>query len=246
MNFPSFERFAREVFDDIPEEYRAGVDGLVVRRDAVPHPELAGIWTLGECLTEEHVSDFASADTTRSLIALYWGSFRNLARDNEDFDWEDEVWETLTHELRHHLESLAGDDALEDVDYAADESFRRFEGQDFDPWYWQRGDRVEADVYRVERAWYIEQEWMTDEFDARTHITFTWRGGRYRFPRPEELGDVHFVLVHGLELAPGDEAVELVLVRRRTWWQNVRRMVSSAKTLVLESEAHAEPVVGQG
>lgn len=246
MNFQSFERFAHEVFDDIPEEYRAGVDGLVVRRDAVPHPELPGIWTLGECLTEEHVSDFGSADTTRSLIALYWGSFRNLARGNPDFDWEEEVWETLTHELRHHLESLAGDDALEDVDYAADESFRRFEGQDFDPWYWQRGDQLEPGLYRVERAWYLEQEWTGEAFDDAPEINFDWRGVRYRFPRPEELGDVHFVLVRGVELAPNDEAVEVVLVRRRTWWQNVKRMLSASDTLVLESEADAEPVAGQG
>ncbi len=246
MDFRSFERFAHEVFDEIPAQYQAGVDGLVVRRDAVPHPELPGIWTLGECITEEHLSDFGSADTTRSLIALYWGSFRNLARENPDFDWEDEVWETLTHELRHHLESLAGDDSLEDVDYAADESFRRFEGQDFDPWYWQRGDHVEPGVYRVERAWYIEQEWTAEAFEAVPVIAFSWRGGQWRFSRPEKLGDVHFVLIHGLDLAAKDEAVEVVLVRRRTWWQNVKRMFSSPGVLVLESEAEAEPVEAEG
>jgi predicted Zn-dependent protease with MMP-like domain len=242
VDFRSFERFAHEVFDDIPEEYRAGVDGLVVRRDAVPHPELAGIWTLGECLTEEHVSDFASADTTRSLIALYWGSFRNLARDDEDFDWDEEVWETLTHEIRHHLESLAGDDALEDVDYAADESFRRFEGQRFDPWYWQHGDEVEPGLFRVERAWYLGQEWTEEAFRAATEVAFEWRQGRFRVPRPDELGDVHFILVHGLALEPTVDAVELVLVRRRTWFQHVRRMLSASGAVVLESEAEAEPV----
>ena len=43
-------------------------------------------------------------------------------------------------ELGHHLESLASEDQLEDVDYAVDEDFKRAEGQSFDPWYFQRGD----------------------------------------------------------------------------------------------------------
>ncbi len=48
-------------------------------------------------------------------IALYYGSF--LAVADQGFDWEAEAWETLLHELRHHLESLAGreDLALEDL-----------------------------------------------------------------------------------------------------------------------------------
>lgn len=35
------------------------------------------------------------------------------------FDWEGEIWETLLHELRHHLEFLAGRDDLvaEDLEY---------------------------------------------------------------------------------------------------------------------------------
>ena len=124
MTFEEFERQAREAWEDIPLAYKEGVDGLTVRRAAPAHPDHADVFTLGECLTEEHASDFGSAETTRSIIALYWGSFQALARKNPEFDWDGEIWETLTHELRHHLESLAGDDALEDVDRAADETFR--------------------------------------------------------------------------------------------------------------------------
>ena len=60
---------------------------------------------------------------------LYYGSFRELARLDEDFDWEAELWETLTHEVRHHRESTAGEDALEDLDWAEDENFRRRAGK---------------------------------------------------------------------------------------------------------------------
>lgn len=244
MKFEEFERFAYEAYDEIPEEYRAGVDGLVVRRDAVAHPELPGVYTLGECLTEEHLSDYGSADTTRSVIALYWGSFRQLSRKNPDFDWEEEAWETLTHELRHHLESLAGDDALEGVDYAADETFKRLEGESFDPWYWQHGDVVAPGVYRVEGAWYLEQEWEPEELARAQEIDFLWQGVRYRVPAPDELGDVHFVLVDELPDAEGE--VELVLVRRRGWWQSVKRLFGGGETVILESAAVAEPSAGEG
>jgi predicted Zn-dependent protease with MMP-like domain len=244
VKFADFERYAREAFEEIPDLYREGVDGLVVRRDAVAHPDLPDVYTLGECLTEEHLSDFGSAETTRSVIALYWGSFRELSRRNPDFDWEEEAWDTLTHELRHHLESLAGDDALEGVDYASDETFKRFDGDGFDPWYFQFGDRVEPGVYRVEKAWYLEQMWHPADFDAVETIDFAWKGGRYRIPRPDELGDVHFVLTEGLSTE--EEPVEVVLVRRRSWWENVKRVLSSSETVVLESDAVAEPIGSEG
>lgn len=244
MTFEEFERHARDVFEEIPEIYRRGIDGLTVRREAPAHPELPGIYTLGECLTETHLSDFGSAETTRSVIALYWGSFRALAQKDPDFDWEGEIWETLTHELRHHLESLAGDDALEGLDYAADEMFKRFEGQDFDPWYYQHGDLVAPGTYRVERSLYVEQEWTDADFERADSITFELEGTTWRIPRPDELGDVHFVLVHG---RPEEkDEVEVVLVRRRGWWASVRRMLGASGSLVIESDAEAEPVTGPG
>ncbi len=240
MRFDVFERFARDAFDEIPDAYRDGVDRLVVRRDAVAHPDLPDVYTLGECVTEEHLSDFGSADTTRSVIALYWGSFEALAQKSPDFDWEEEAWETLTHELRHHLESLAGDDALEGVDYAADETFKRIDGAPFDPWYYQHGDEVGDGVFRVEKAWYIEQSWNTRDFAVAETIEFHWRDGRYRMPRPEELGDIHFVLVGGLSTE--EEPVEVVLLRRLSWWENVKKLLGLSETVVLESHAAAEPV----
>jgi zinicin-like metallopeptidase len=240
VDFRDFERHARRAFEEIPDLYREGVDGLTVSRDAPAHPELPDVYTLGECLTEEHLSDFGSPETTRSTIHLYWGSFRALARESPDFDWDEEIWETLTHELRHHLESLAGDDALEDVDYAADESFNRFEGRSFDPWYYQQGEAVREGVYRVERSWYVEQIWSEAEFIEARWLSLRWGGREYRLMRPAKMGDIHFVLVRGLDL--GDEALEIVIVRRRSWWEDVKRVVGTSRAVILESEADAEPV----
>jgi hypothetical protein len=242
VKFAEFERRAREVFDEIPEHFKEGIDGLEVSRDAVPHPSLPDVYTLGVCHTEEHASAYGSPETTRSVIVLYWGSFRGLAALDPDFDWEGEIWETLTHELRHHLESLAGDDALEDVDYAADELFNRQEGLEFDPWYYQRGEDLGNGAYTVEGTRYVEQSWRTRDFERAEHIDFSWGGATYRVPRPAELGDVHFVLVLGPDFE--DEPLELVLVRRRGLAEAVKRFARGSDVLVLESEAEAERVGG--
>lgn len=242
MRFHEFEQHARDAFEEIPEVYLQGIDGLTVSREAPAHPDVDGVFTLGECVTEEHLSDYGSSETTRSVIVLYWGSFREVAAENPDFDWEHEVWETLTHELRHHLESLAGDAALEGVDYAADETFKRFDGRPFDPWYYQHGDRVGEGVYRVEKNSYIEQEWAIADFAGAESLVFRWDDVDYRIGRPERLGDVHFILLRGLGDTRG--SVEMVLTRRRSWWEAVKRIVASGETEVLESEAEPVPVQG--
>lgn len=241
MRFQDFERSAREAFEEIPEQYREGVDGLTVLREAAAHPTLPEVFTLGHCITEEHPSDYSGPDTTRSLIALYWGSFRELAERDPDFDWEDELWETLTHELRHHLESLAGDDALEGVDYAADELFKRQEGLDFDPWYYERGEDLGGGVFVVEKTQYLEQSWDTRELAHAAVVEFDWGGTRYRIPRPPEPGDVTFVWILGPEFE--DVALELVLVRKRSWWEGLKGFVGGGRALVREVEARAERVV---
>jgi hypothetical protein len=238
VDFTAFERHARRAFDEIPDVYREGIDGLTVSREAPVHPTLPGVFTLGQCLTEEHVSDYGGPETTRSVIVLYWGSFRALAHKEADFDWEGEIWETLTHELRHHLESLAGDAALEGVDYAADETFKREEGLAFDPWYYQQGEDLGGGVYRIEQDYYVEQLWRADDFERSESIELTWRGRRYRLPRPERLGDVHFVFLG--ELGPGADQVELVLVRRRSWWRDLARLTGASRPVVLESGAAPE------
>jgi hypothetical protein len=178
------------------------------------------------------------------VIALYWGSFRQLAGRDPGFDWDGELWETLTHELRHHLESLAGEDDLEGVDYAADEVFKRDQGLDFDPWYYQQGEAVAPGMFRIENSWYIEQTWTSDAFERATHLDFEWQEVALRVPRPEVLGDVHFVWIRGVE----DEhaTLELVLLRNSTWWEDVKRLAGASRPVVHESEANAEPATGAG
>ena len=238
MDLKQFERRAREAFDEVPEEFREGIDGLTVSRDAPAHPTLPGVFTLGHCVTEEHLSEYGSPETTRSVIVLYWGSFRELSERDAEFDWEEELWETLTHEIRHHLESLARDDALEHVDYAADELFNRDEGLDFDPWYYQSGEDLGGGVFVVEGRQHLEQIWSTRDFEAATWIEFGWRGATYRMPRPADLGDVHFVWILGSEFE--SDPLEIVLVRKRGSWESFKRLLRPSTVAVLESESEVE------
>jgi hypothetical protein len=172
------------------------------------------------------------------VVVLYYGSFKNLARKDRDFDWKAEIYETVEHEIRHHLESLADEDELGGVDYALDEDFKRDEGLDWDPWYYQKGSPGGPGVFLVEDRVFIEQPWSASDFGRAEDVHFSWRDREYRIARPEELGDVHYVLLHGVEEAP--PVLELVLVRRRSWWEDVKRLAGASRPVVLESDADAE------
>lgn len=244
MKFQRFEVVAQAAYDAIPPEYKEGIDGLVVSREALPHPERPDIWTLGMCDTESYPSEWVGPETTRSVVVLYWGSFRNLSRLDPDFDWEAEIHETVEHEVRHHLEWLAGHDDLGDVDYAMDESFKRADGLPWDPWFFQKGDAVAPGVYAVEDQAFVEVEWTPAQFEASDAVEFTWRDTRWAVPRPDAQGDLHFIWVEGVDDAP--PSLEVVLVRKRRWWEEAKRLFGAARPRVLESEARARRVDPRG
>lgn len=238
MNFREFERTARAMWREIPAHFKEGVDGVVVKAAAQPHPTIKDIYTLGECATETYPSDWGGPETIRSVVVLYHGSFQRLSALDPDFDWEEELWETLTHELRHHLESLATEDALEGVDYAADENFKRLEGEPFDPWFYRSGERLADGVYKVEREIFVEVEELAPAGHS-PWIDFPWRGELHRVPRPEEPADVYFLWVEeGLER--GDQQVTVVLVRRVGLVESLRGLLGGREVRVSEASVVAE------
>lgn len=240
MDFETFSEAAHEAFQSIPEEFREGVDGLVIRPEAVPHPTYAEVHTMGQCITEAYPSDWSGPETLRSVVVLYHGSFRALAHSDPDFDWEGELWETLTHELRHHLESLANQDDLEGVDYAMEEAFHRAEGQEFDPFYYQSGLEVAPGLFQVEYDFFLEQVWALEDFQDATWVEFGWHGERYRVKRPELLGDLHYLWVTGVEVGPG--ALQLVLIRRRSWTERLKGLGQGTDLDLWESEGAARRI----
>src|SRR5678815_2961956 len=99
---------------DVPPEFRDGMVAIDVSPKAVPDPVHEGVYTLGECIPLEWSGNGANL---QSRIVLYYGSFAALARTRaSESEWRREAWDTLSHELRHHLEWRANVDALEAYD----------------------------------------------------------------------------------------------------------------------------------
>lgn len=53
------------------------------------------------------------------LVTVYYRTFAAVERDEGDFDWEDELRETIEHELEHHVYFLRGDDPMDEEEHAA-------------------------------------------------------------------------------------------------------------------------------
>lgn len=232
MRFEEFEQRAREEWERIPDDYKAGIDALVVDRQARPHPRTPDVYTLGECVTEAYPSDFGGPDTIRSALVLYYGSFLRLSRIDPSFDWAEELWETLTHELKHHLESLAAEDALTDLDYAVDENFKRQEGEDFDPFFFRAGEPLGEGRFRLERSVFVEREAPA----AGDAVAFEIDGIAYRVVAPEPVADVTFVTLTG-DVDPELEELCLVLVRRASIGRALRSLLGRGRAAAAEAEA---------
>lgn len=222
MTFAEFEARAREVFAEVPPEYRAGVDGLEVERGIAFHPDLPEVYTLGECRTESYPTEFGGAGEVRSLVVLYYGSFLRLSREEPEWDWEEEIFETVTHELRHHLESLASEDALEVQDWVEDQNFLRREGREFDPCYYRDGESAGPGAWRVNGDLFLERPLTTEE-EREGSVAVEWEGRALRVPLPEPLGEVHFLTLEPLSTERGDFVV--VLLRKRGVWESLRALL---------------------
>ena len=209
MNLSDFEAMVRRLAGEVPAHFMDGVSEIAVASAMLPHPTRADIYTLGECIPDL-LSDDATVTDLRSRIVLYHGSFQALAGGDPAFDWEEEAYQTLTHELRHHLEWRARTDALEEVDRAAEENFARHDGEEFDPLFFLGGEEVVEGVYQV------DDDFFLDRIVRRVPeaLLFQWHGARYRAELPPELTLPAFVqVVDGLEAPPPGEVV-LVLRRK--------------------------------
>ena len=108
-----------------PEFYRDLNGGICLLPDCVEDPQApAGeLYILGEY----------RCDALGRYINLYYGSFAALA-EKEDWteqDWTDELRQTLSHELTHHMEGRSGLHALDDKDAEQMAAWRaEYEGQD--------------------------------------------------------------------------------------------------------------------
>lgn len=239
MRYEEFERRAREVFEEIPEDFKDGVDGLEVTRRTVTHPSLPEVYTLGECLSEFYPSEFGGPGEVRSRVVLYYGSFLALSRTDEAWDWEEEIWETITHEIRHHLEHLASEDALEAMDYADDQNFARREGKPFDPFFHHSGEQLDERVYTVDRDVFIEVEVDSAAAGQVIQVPVPRSDDRFRVRVPEDPGDIHFLRLEEPPFPVGGDLL-VVILRRRGALERIRGLLRRDPPRVRESEAAVE------
>ncbi len=235
MDYQTFDARAREIFAAVPDQFLGGIDGLEVSRRTELHPSLPEVFTLGECLTEHYPSEFGGAGEVRSIVVLYYGSFLELARRDEDFDWEGELYETITHEVRHHLESLATEDQLEEIDFAEDQNFHRRQGEPFDPFFFRAGVRHDDGSWEVDRDFFLE---VRVDRETGWPVSVRWQGEELHIERPEPLGDVHFLTLG----AWSDDSREVVAVLqpRRAWWGWIAALLGMRKLDVREGVVEAE------
>jgi hypothetical protein len=207
MRLADFETMVRRLCEEVPEHFFDGIAEVVVSPRVVPHPDREEIFTLGECIPLP-VELGSGVEGIQSRLVLYHGSFAALAGSQVGFDWRLEAWETLTHELRHHLEWRAHAPDLEDFDWAVEHNFARHDNEPFDPTFFLSGE------LKADGSYGVEDDVFVDEIvrSLPRVVTFAWHGREYQVVPPVDAELPCFLLVEGVaDPPPGD----LVLVLRR-------------------------------
>lgn len=125
MTFHEFQTLLGEMVDEIPDEFLTGLQGVHALPEERLEPDFHEVYRLGEYLDPGPEAFLGAGEGLGRHVALYYGSFQKIAEGDPEFDWEAELWETLTHELRHHVESQAGDVSLIEDDLRRDRAFRK-------------------------------------------------------------------------------------------------------------------------
>jgi len=205
MRLSDFEAMVRRLCDEVPAHFFDGIAEVVVSPRTVPHPGRSEVFTLGECVPIP-VEVGSGVEGIQSRVVLYHGSFAALAQSPEGLDWRLEAWETLTHELRHHLEWRAHAPDLEDFDWAVEHNYARHDGEAFDPTFFLSGEHQPDDSYWVEDDVFFDQIVRS----MPVSVTFSWLGRTYQVATPEDAELPCFLTVDGvMDPPPGDLVVVL-------------------------------------
>jgi Zincin-like metallopeptidase len=207
MRLADFEDMVRRLCEEVPADFFDGIAEVVVSPRVVPHPERPDVFTLGECIPLP-VQVGSGVEGLQSRVVMYHGSFAALAGQEQGMDWKQEAWETLTHELRHHLEWRAHAPDLEDYDWAVEHNFARHDGEPFDPTFFLSGNSEGEDRYSVEDDVFIDRIVAS----VPPSVVFAWDGREHRVEVPRDGELPCFLVIEGVSNPP---AGELVIVLRR-------------------------------
>jgi hypothetical protein len=193
---PSFDEFAakaKTIAATIPAEFLEGVEDIATHREVKRHPLIDDVVTLGEC-EPSSLAAMVGSETVRSIVHLYYGSFVDLAREDESFDIDAELRETIEHEVQHHLEDRAGVRTLIDEDDLFDAHQRFLTGLETPKGWWRRGERLERDVYAVEDDLFVELRLRRADFEARrgkpVELTVLGEAFEAEIPKDAEPGEI--------------------------------------------------------
>ncbi len=128
MTYERFRATVESMLDEVPGVFLQDLQGVHALRDVKVEEGYRDVYRMGEYLDPGPDDFLGGAEGLGRHVALYWGSFRRIAQGDREFDWEEEIWETLTHELQHHVESLAGDGRLIEEDLLEAQRFERADG----------------------------------------------------------------------------------------------------------------------
>ena len=101
MNLRKFTARANRFIELLPPALLANLNGGIIVEPKAKQE--GGYLIMGEYLEDPGLG---------RLVVLYYGSFRESLGIAPETEWDEEIEETILHELRHHVESLAGIDDL--------------------------------------------------------------------------------------------------------------------------------------
>jgi hypothetical protein len=111
--FPDFEAFAERA-EEIAEPMLAEIPGErvdVIVDEGTPAVDEGGEPLLGSYLPREAGEGGRVAHAP--LVTVYYRTFRAMWDEDGPYDWQDELTETIEHELEHHVYFLRGDDPMD-------------------------------------------------------------------------------------------------------------------------------------
>lgn len=123
VTLKEFRKMVAEALDRVPPALLEGLDaGVLVVEEARRHSDdLPDVYILGEYVDDPH--------GLGRYIVLYYGSFRGILADADVKTLRREIEETIRHELRHHVESLAGVADLDEEDWRELQALRARQAQ---------------------------------------------------------------------------------------------------------------------
>ncbi|MHB8158447.1 MAG: metallopeptidase family protein [Desulfocucumaceae bacterium] len=107
VSIDGFVAMAGRIVENIPHKFLKHLNGGFNISEECKKD--GGYYIMGEYLID---------DALGSVIMIYYGSFVQLMEERGSDVWESELRETIHHELRHHIEIMAGVDYLSEEEMA--------------------------------------------------------------------------------------------------------------------------------